>query len=104
MSALVLLGPTSHALTSTAYTFQPDSGVADPNPLIAPQSWRVRIWSPVDFHVAVNTGDATTADFPVAGGWHGVTLAILPGGTLSTVKQATASDSTVWFTRVKVAA
>jgi hypothetical protein len=71
--------------------------------LIQPQSWRVRAWSPVPFHLAAATGDASTADFPVDGGWHGVTVVVPPGGTLSAVKQAGASDSNIWFTRVKVA-
>jgi hypothetical protein len=101
--SLVLLGTTSHALTSTPYTFQPDAGVADSNPLNTPQSWRVRAWSDQPFHIAVNSGDASTNDCPVSGEWHGITVVIPPGGTLSTIKQAGATDSSIWFSRVKTA-
>jgi hypothetical protein len=103
MTALVILGTTAHSLTATAYTFTPDSGIRDPNALTQPQSWRIRAWSPVPFHIAVGTGDATTSDAPVDGGWNGLTVVVPPGGTLSAVKQAGASDSTVWFSRIKTA-
>jgi hypothetical protein len=100
MSALVLLGTTTHGLTSTVYTFTPDAGVADSNVQDTPQSWRVRLWSPQPFHVAVGA-DATTNDCPVAGGYEGLTIALPPGESLSVVKQSSADDSTIFFARVK---
>ena len=101
MDALVLLGTTTQPLTATPYTFQPDAGVADSNVQNNPQSWKVRVWSDVNFHVRTDGQPATTSDMPVTAGLKGVTVALPPGGSMSVVKQAGAADGTVWFTRVK---
>ncbi len=96
---LVLLGTTSTSLTDTAFTFDPDSGVADGNVQNTPQSWRVRVWADQDFHVSTSGANATTADAPVAGGYDGITVVIPQGGNLSVISAGTNGD--VWFTRVK---
>ena len=103
MPALVLLGTTTHALTGTAYTFQPDAGVVDPNTQTIPQSWRIRVWGDVNFHIAVHpvSTDATTSDMPVADHYHGVEVAVPPEGFLSVIKKTGEADGHVWFTRVK---
>jgi hypothetical protein len=104
MGAFVLLGTTSHAVTSTAYTFQPDAGVADGNVQDPPQSWRVRVWGDVNFHVHVDSAavDAVAAsDAPVADHYNGIIVVVPAGGYLSVIKKVGEADGTCWFTRVK---
>jgi hypothetical protein len=101
MTALVILGPTTTgALTSTAYTFQPDDSTPDIGET-TPQSFRIRIWADQDFHVAVGalTVTATTSDMPVAAELHGVEVVVPPNGFLSVVSAGI--EGNFWATRVK---
>jgi hypothetical protein len=101
MTAYSILSSTSHALTGTAYTFQPGAGAADPNPLNDPKSRLIRVWGDVNFHVRTDGGDATASDTPVSGGLSGILLNVPPGGSVSVVKMAGASDGNAWFSHVK---
>lgn len=91
MSAYSIISSASHALTSTPYTFPAD-------PVL---TRLVRVYGDANFHVRTDGGDATADDMPVTAGLHGVLLNVPPGGSLSVIKQAGASDGTVWFTNVK---
>jgi hypothetical protein len=103
MSApIVLLGTTSHALTSTPYTFTPDEGIEDSNVQSPKTAWTVRCWSDQPFHVRTDGQPATTSDCPVAAGYHGLTVKLAPNGSISVLKQADASaDGTIWFSKIK---
>ena len=101
MSALVILSTANHALTSTPYTFTPDSGIEDSNVQSPPQSWRVRCFGDVPFNLAVNTGDATASDMPVAAEFPGVVVVVPAGGSLSVVKRGSGPDGQAWFNRIK---
>ncbi len=99
--AIALIGPsTSHALTSTAVTFQPDAGPDDANVQNPPTTWIVRLWGDTAFHVST-IGTATTDAAPVAAGFPGIIIAVPPSGSISAVKKTGASDGTLWATRVK---
>jgi len=66
-----------------------------------PQSFRIRLWGDVDFHVHVDTTavDATTSDFPVAGKYHGVEVVVPPRGFLSVISNGV--DGNFWASRIK---
>jgi len=49
----------------------------------------------VDFHVEVNTCDATVNDAPVMGEYHGIVVVVPPGGTLSVIKRREQSEETL---------
>ena len=101
---IVFLSTTTQPLTSTAATWQPDADTADVNAQDPKTAWKIRLFGDVDFHVAVNTGDATVNDVRVAGEYHGIIVVVPPGGTLSVIKATGANDGTLWATRVKSAA
>ncbi|CAN2534475.1 hypothetical+protein [Methylocapsa aurea] len=101
MSAFTILSSTSHAVTSTAYTFQPDLGIADPNSLNDPKPWLVRVWSDVNICLRADGQAASQSDFPIAAGREGELINLPPGGSLSVVTQAGQSDGTVFFSHVK---
>lgn len=103
MTAFTILSSTSHALTGSAYTFQPDSGSADSNVENNPKPWLVRVWGDVNFHINVATTStaATTADMPVTDHHDGILLSIPPGGFVSVIKKSGEPDGEVWFTHVK---
>lgn len=101
MSAIQIVSSTSHAVTSIAYTFEPDSGVADPNIQNAPKTWLVRVWSNVNINVRMDGQSATANDLPVFAGYNGVVLAVPPGQSVSVIKQTGQADGIVWFTHVK---
>jgi len=103
MSALVILSTATHALTSTPYTFDPDTGVEDSNVQSPPQSWRVRCFGDVPFNLRVSTdgSDATADDMPVAAEFPGVVVVVPPGGSLSVVKRGSGPDGQAWFNRIK---
>lgn len=101
MNAFSIISSVSHAVTSTPYTFEPDSGVADSNIQNAPKPWLIRVWADVNFHVRMDGVAATTGDMPIAAGLQGALLSIPPGGSVSVVKQAGQADGQAWFTHVK---
>jgi hypothetical protein len=120
MSALVILGTTSHALavtpavvadplatppvigspaTPVAVTWQPDNSASDLGETV-PHSWRVRVWSDVDAFVHVDTSavDASSVDLPLAAKWSGIEVVVAPSGYVSVISAGVAG--TVWATRV----
>ena len=102
-SALVLTGPTvTNALTSTAFTTQLDASTADSNVQDPKPSWRVRVFGDVPFNLAVNVdgANATSADFPVAAEFPGVTVVVPPSGYVSVVKRGSGADGNVWLSRI----
>lgn len=101
MNAFSIISSVSHAVTSTPYTFEPDSGVADLNPLNDPKPWLIRIWSDVGIHVRADGQAVTTDGCPVAAGYNGLLVSVPPGGSVSVVKQAGQADGLAWFTHVK---
>ena len=102
MSSLVLLSTVTNALTGTAWTVQLDTSTPDAGETL-PQSWRVRAFGDVAFHVAVNPTDtdATTNDCPVDALWHGIELVIPPGGYISVIKKTGEADGNVWLIHCK---
>lgn len=101
MTAFTTISTTAHALTSTPYTFDPDSGVFDPNANSPRLPWLIRVWADVAFHARMDGSDATTNDMPVAAGLNGVILGIPAGGSLSVIKQSAASNGNVFFSHIK---
>lgn len=101
MNAFNILSSVSHAVTSTPYTYQPDSGVADPNSENPPKVWLVRVWATVDICARTDGQPATQSDFPIAAGLHGELLSLAPGASLSVVKQAGQSDGLCYSAHVK---
>ncbi|OAI29931.1 hypothetical protein A1351_23210 [Methylosinus sp. R-45379] len=101
MDTFTILSSTSHAVTSTAYTFQPDLGVADPNPLNDPKPWLVRVFSDVNICIRTDGQAASQSDFPIAAGREGELINLPSGGLISVVSQAGEADGTVFFSRVK---
>ncbi|MGC1861511.1 MAG: hypothetical protein WA733_10400 [Methylocystis sp.] len=104
MSALVLFETVTNAITGTAWTVQLDTTTPDAGETL-PQSWRVRAFGDVAFHVAVHqtNTDATTGDCPVDALWQGIELVIPPGGWISVIKKTGEADGNVWLTHYKVA-
>lgn len=103
MTAFSIISSTSHAVSGTAYTFQPDLGVADPNPLNDPKPSLVRVWSDVGINIRVGGGPATFDDLAVASGLDGILLSVPPGAPVSVIAQAGGPAGTAWFARVKSA-
>jgi hypothetical protein len=101
VTAFSILSTTSHAVSGVAYTFDPDSGVADINPENPQKQWLIRVWSNTGIHLRSDGQDATTSDFPIAAGLHGEVVALPPGGSISVVKQSGQADGMCWFAHCK---
>lgn len=101
MDAFTILSSTSHAVSSTPYTFQPDLGIADPNPLNDPKPWLVRVFSDVNICIRTDGQAASQSDFPIAGGLHGELINLPAFGSISVVKQTGEGDGVAWFSHIK---
>jgi len=101
MTALVLLGTVTNALTATAWTVQLDASTADSNVQDPKPSWRVRVFGDVPFNLAVNVdgSNATSADLQVAAEFPGVVVIVPPNGYVSVVKRGSGADGNVWISR-----
>lgn len=100
-TAFNILSSTSHAVTGTAFTFQPDLGVADQNVQNDPKPWLIRCWSDVTICVRTDGQDATQSDFPIASGLRGELVSLPPGGSISVIKQSGQPDGVCWFSHCK---